>query len=124
MRQAIDIDPAKAVHDAEVTCFRQEAATIEEAPQREQRVHAAGLDAAVQAPVDAGPHLAQDGRAGFEVQPGVVVARAAAELGLPVRGFASSDLPGPKGNRETFVWCGGEGPGVDDLESAAREVEP
>ena len=37
--------------------------------------------------------------------------RAARELGLPVRGFASSGLPGPKGNRETFVWCGGDGAG-------------
>ena len=27
----------------------------------------------------------------------------------PVRGFASSGLPGPKGNRETFVWCGRRG---------------
>ena len=24
-----------------------------------------------------------------------------------LRGFASSGLPGPKGNRETFIWCGG-----------------
>ena len=39
----------------------------------------------------------------------LLVAEAARELGLPVRGFASSGLPGPKGNRETFVWCGGEG---------------
>ncbi|HEX8752414.1 MAG TPA: TlyA family RNA methyltransferase, partial [Solirubrobacterales bacterium] len=40
------------------------------------------------------------------------VADAAGELALPVRGFASSGLPGPKGNRETFLWCGGEGPGL------------
>jgi 23S rRNA (cytidine1920-2'-O)/16S rRNA (cytidine1409-2'-O)-methyltransferase len=53
----------------------------------------------------------------------VKVARAAQELGLPVRGFASSGLPGPKGNRETFVWCGGDGPGVEDLEAAAAGVE-
>jgi 23S rRNA (cytidine1920-2'-O)/16S rRNA (cytidine1409-2'-O)-methyltransferase len=46
------------------------------------------------------------------------VALAARELGLPVRGVASSGLPGPKGNRESFVWCGGEGPEVDDLEGA------
>ena len=45
-------------------------------------------------------------------------------LGLPVRGFASSGLPGPKGNRETFVWCGGDGRGVADLEAAIAEVEP
>jgi 23S rRNA (cytidine1920-2'-O)/16S rRNA (cytidine1409-2'-O)-methyltransferase len=53
----------------------------------------------------------------------LAVARAAAELGLPVRGFASSGLPGPKGNRETFVWCGGEGPVVPDLEAAVLAVE-
>jgi 23S rRNA (cytidine1920-2'-O)/16S rRNA (cytidine1409-2'-O)-methyltransferase len=50
------------------------------------------------------------------------VAGAAQELGLAVRGFASSGLPGPKGNRETFVWCGG-GPGVEDLEAAVTAVE-
>jgi 23S rRNA (cytidine1920-2'-O)/16S rRNA (cytidine1409-2'-O)-methyltransferase len=46
------------------------------------------------------------------------VAEAARELGLPVRGIASSGLPGPKGNRETFVWCGGSGPAVEDLGAA------
>ncbi|HEX5593912.1 MAG TPA: TlyA family RNA methyltransferase [Solirubrobacterales bacterium] len=52
------------------------------------------------------------------------VAGAARELGLPVRGVASSGLPGPKGNRETFVWCGGVGPELDDLEAAvAAAVE-
>jgi 23S rRNA (cytidine1920-2'-O)/16S rRNA (cytidine1409-2'-O)-methyltransferase len=48
----------------------------------------------------------------------LTVALAARETGLPVRGIASSGLPGPKGNRETFVWCGGDGPEVDDLERA------
>ena len=54
------------------------------------------------------------------------VAAAAAELGLPVRGFAASGLPGPKGNRETFVWCGGEGAAPADLEAAlvAAEAAP
>lgn len=51
------------------------------------------------------------------------VATAARELGLPMRGFASSGLPGPKGNRETFVWCGGGGPEVEDLEAAVAAVE-
>jgi len=51
------------------------------------------------------------------------VAVSAGDLGLPVRGFASSGLPGPKGNRETFVWCGGEGRGVDDLEAEIAKVE-
>jgi 23S rRNA (cytidine1920-2'-O)/16S rRNA (cytidine1409-2'-O)-methyltransferase len=54
----------------------------------------------------------------------LTVARAASELGLPVRGFASSGLPGPKGNRETFVWCGGEGDELSDLEAAIEAVEP
>lgn len=50
------------------------------------------------------------------------VAEAARELGLPLRGFASSGLPGPKGNRETFVWCGGSGSEVEDLETAIAAV--
>jgi 23S rRNA (cytidine1920-2'-O)/16S rRNA (cytidine1409-2'-O)-methyltransferase len=49
-----------------------------------------------------------------------VVAEAARDLGLPVRGVVSSGLPGPKGNRETFVWCGGDGPAVADLAAAIR----
>jgi len=53
----------------------------------------------------------------------LAVARAAQELGLPIRGFAASGLPGPKGNRETFVWCGGTGEGTADLESAVEEVD-
>jgi 23S rRNA (cytidine1920-2'-O)/16S rRNA (cytidine1409-2'-O)-methyltransferase len=52
------------------------------------------------------------------------VAHAARDLGLPVRGFASSGLPGPKGNRETFAWCGGEGGDIADLEAAVSAVEP
>ncbi|MBW8059165.1 MAG: TlyA family RNA methyltransferase [Solirubrobacterales bacterium] len=54
----------------------------------------------------------------------LAVAHAARDLGLPVRGFAFSGLPGPKGNRETFVWCGGDGEEVTDLEAAILEVEP
>lgn len=53
----------------------------------------------------------------------VKVAEAVRELGLPVRGFASSGLPGPKGNRETFVWCGGSGSEVDDIKAAVLAVE-
>jgi 23S rRNA (cytidine1920-2'-O)/16S rRNA (cytidine1409-2'-O)-methyltransferase len=52
----------------------------------------------------------------------LAVVAAARELGLSVRGFASSGLPGPKGNRETFVWCGGEGPPVEDLEASVAAV--
>ena len=52
------------------------------------------------------------------------MAATAQELGLPVQGVASSGLPGPKGNRETFIWCGGDGPAVDDLDAAvAAAVE-
>lgn len=49
----------------------------------------------------------------------VKVAAALIDLGLPVRRFASSGLPGPKGNRETFIWAGGSGDAVEDLEAAA-----
>jgi 23S rRNA (cytidine1920-2'-O)/16S rRNA (cytidine1409-2'-O)-methyltransferase len=52
----------------------------------------------------------------------LAVADAARDLGLPIRGFAPSDLPGPKGNRETFVWCGGVGEEIDDLEAAIAGV--
>ena len=53
----------------------------------------------------------------------MTVALAARETGLPVRGIASSRLPGPKGNHETFVWCGGDGPTVDDLEGAIAAAD-
>ena len=56
----------------------------------------------------------------------VGVASVAAALGSSVLGFAASGLPGPKGNLETFVWLGqaGRDGAIDDLELAAREVEP
>jgi 23S rRNA (cytidine1920-2'-O)/16S rRNA (cytidine1409-2'-O)-methyltransferase len=46
--------------------------------------------------------------------------------GHAVLGFASSGLPGPAGNQESFVWLAEAGrPGaVDSVEAAAREVEP
>jgi 23S rRNA (cytidine1920-2'-O)/16S rRNA (cytidine1409-2'-O)-methyltransferase len=53
----------------------------------------------------------------------MTVALAARETGLPVRGIASSRLPGPKGNHETFVWCGGDGPALDDLEGAIAAAD-
>ncbi len=56
----------------------------------------------------------------------VAVAQSARALGASVLGFASSGLPGPKGNRESFVWlaeAGRDGDVGDDLEAAAREVE-
>jgi 23S rRNA (cytidine1920-2'-O)/16S rRNA (cytidine1409-2'-O)-methyltransferase len=52
------------------------------------------------------------------------VAELARSLGLAVRGFASSGLPGPKGNRESFVLCSRRGNSLPDLEAAIREVEP
>lgn len=52
------------------------------------------------------------------------VANSARRLGLAVRGFASSGLPGPKGNRETFVWCSDGGEEVADLEAAIAAAEP
>jgi 23S rRNA (cytidine1920-2'-O)/16S rRNA (cytidine1409-2'-O)-methyltransferase len=55
----------------------------------------------------------------------VEVSEAAQAIGTAVIGFASSGLPGPKGNLETFVWLAEEGrPGVDDVTGAAHEVEP
>jgi 23S rRNA (cytidine1920-2'-O)/16S rRNA (cytidine1409-2'-O)-methyltransferase len=48
------------------------------------------------------------------------------ELGLTLLGFASSGLPGPAGNRESFAWIAeaGRQGALDDPLAAAREVEP
>jgi len=56
----------------------------------------------------------------------VAVAQSARAHGAAVLGFASSGLPGPKGNRETFVWLAETGRAAveADLEALAREVEP
>jgi 23S rRNA (cytidine1920-2'-O)/16S rRNA (cytidine1409-2'-O)-methyltransferase len=59
----------------------------------------------------------------------ISVGRAALELGSAVLGYHSSGLPGPKGNRETFLWLadphGGRGSREEaSLEGMAREVEP
>jgi 23S rRNA (cytidine1920-2'-O)/16S rRNA (cytidine1409-2'-O)-methyltransferase len=59
----------------------------------------------------------------------VNVGCAALGLGASVLGYHYSGLPGPKGNRETFVWLaekkrnGGAKDG-EDLEAMAREIEP
>ena len=55
----------------------------------------------------------------------VSVAAAAAGLGASVQGFASSGLPGPSGNRETFVWLaeGGRPEAVGDVAAALADVE-
>jgi 23S rRNA (cytidine1920-2'-O)/16S rRNA (cytidine1409-2'-O)-methyltransferase len=53
------------------------------------------------------------------------VGAAARELGAAVIGYASSGLPGPKGNLETFVWLAEKTrDGLAELEPAVREVEP
>ena len=57
----------------------------------------------------------------------VAVAEAArGEMGAAVMGFASSGLPGPAGNRESFVQLAeaGRSGEVEDLEAAARSAEP
>ena len=56
----------------------------------------------------------------------VAVAEHLREHGAAVMGFASSGLPGPAGNRETFVHAAeaGRPGGVEDVEAAARKVEP
>jgi 23S rRNA (cytidine1920-2'-O)/16S rRNA (cytidine1409-2'-O)-methyltransferase len=51
-------------------------------------------------------------------------ARAIEDAGLGVTEFASSGLPGPKGNLETFVHAIAGAPAHPDLESAIAEVEP
>jgi 23S rRNA (cytidine1920-2'-O)/16S rRNA (cytidine1409-2'-O)-methyltransferase len=55
----------------------------------------------------------------------VDVGQAARSLGASVLGYASSGLPGPKGNLETFVRLAeATRGGVDDLLRAAVEIEP
>jgi 23S rRNA (cytidine1920-2'-O)/16S rRNA (cytidine1409-2'-O)-methyltransferase len=56
----------------------------------------------------------------------VAVGAAVGELGYEVYGFASSGLPGPSGNRETFVWIAppGRAGAVEDLEVAAAKADP
>ena len=57
----------------------------------------------------------------------VAVGESAAALGYAILGFTSSGLPGPAGNRESFVWIaerGRAGSRSDDLGPATREVEP
>ena len=51
------------------------------------------------------------------------VAEAVKKEGLAVRGLASSGLPGPKGNRETFVWASPSGKEID-LDAELEKVEP
>lgn len=55
----------------------------------------------------------------------VAVGEAARGFGATVLGYASSRLPGPKGNLESFVWLAEQSRagGLIDLEAAASEVE-
>jgi 23S rRNA (cytidine1920-2'-O)/16S rRNA (cytidine1409-2'-O)-methyltransferase len=55
----------------------------------------------------------------------LTVGHEAQGLGASVLGYASSGLPGPKGNLETFIWLAeGARGGLEDLEPAVAEVEP
>jgi 23S rRNA (cytidine1920-2'-O)/16S rRNA (cytidine1409-2'-O)-methyltransferase len=59
----------------------------------------------------------------------VAAGASALALGAAVVGYYSSGLPGPKGNRETFVWLADPARRAGtrdaaDLERMAREVEP
>jgi len=51
------------------------------------------------------------------------VAEAVQGEDLVVRGLASSGLPGPKGNQETFVWASRSGDPID-IDAALEAVEP
>ena len=54
----------------------------------------------------------------------VSAGEAARALGLSVRGYVDSGLPGPAGNRESFVWCtDGAREGFDDLVGLAAAAE-
>jgi 23S rRNA (cytidine1920-2'-O)/16S rRNA (cytidine1409-2'-O)-methyltransferase len=48
---------------------------------------------------------------------------AVGDAGLGVRGFASSGLPGPKGNRETFLWAVKGAEPIGEVEGAIKAAE-
>ncbi len=57
------------------------------------------------------------------------VGEQALALGAAVLGYHSSELPGPKGNRETFIWLADPARDIGvleagELEAMARKVEP
>ncbi len=55
----------------------------------------------------------------------VDVGTAAVQLGVVVMGYASSGLPGPKGNLESFIWLAEPARGgLGDVAAAALKVEP
>ena len=50
---------------------------------------------------------------------------AARGAGMSVQGYCSSGLPGPAGNRESFIWCTEAArAGRGDLAAAALVAEP
>jgi 23S rRNA (cytidine1920-2'-O)/16S rRNA (cytidine1409-2'-O)-methyltransferase len=54
----------------------------------------------------------------------VAAGEAARREGLSVQGYCSSGLPGPAGNRESFMWCTEAArAGEEDLTSAAQRTE-
>ncbi|CAA9479725.1 MAG: RNA binding methyltransferase FtsJ like [uncultured Solirubrobacterales bacterium] len=78
-----------------------------------------------------GPHRV--GRGGVVREPEArreaivaVTRHARDELGCALLGCASSGLPGPAGNRESFLWLteGGRAGALSDPEAAARRAEP
>jgi 23S rRNA (cytidine1920-2'-O)/16S rRNA (cytidine1409-2'-O)-methyltransferase len=55
----------------------------------------------------------------------VRVGETARSLGLSVQGYCASGLPGPAGNRESFILCTEAArPGIEDMVAAARAAEP
>ncbi len=55
----------------------------------------------------------------------VSAGEAARDAGLAVHSYCSSGLPGPAGNRESFMWCTEPSrAGAGDLVAAALEAEP
>jgi 23S rRNA (cytidine1920-2'-O)/16S rRNA (cytidine1409-2'-O)-methyltransferase len=55
----------------------------------------------------------------------MAVGEAAQGFGASVLGYSSSGLPGPKGNRESFIWLAeGQRRGLRELVPAIAEVEP
>jgi 23S rRNA (cytidine1920-2'-O)/16S rRNA (cytidine1409-2'-O)-methyltransferase len=63
--------------------------------------------------------------AGDRLEALISVGETARGLGLAVKAYCSSGLPGPAGNLESFIWCAENGRGgVDDIRLAARAAEP
>jgi 23S rRNA (cytidine1920-2'-O)/16S rRNA (cytidine1409-2'-O)-methyltransferase len=64
-------------------------------------------------------------RAADRLEALVGAGEAARAAGLGVHAYCASGLPGPAGNRESFMWCSeGARPGTADLVAAALAAEP